>query len=132
MAKIVRYWAHDPVGNIENMLQSFDKEQLQKGEEAGIVFVAEHDDGTRSIVKAVDVVEPQTFSNDSGITLVLPSYVDERTSATVACFDALAEIVNPSVATASADETETQVDPIGAFMAALEKLRALNMGGEEK
>ena len=132
MAKIVRYWAHDPVGNIENMLQSFDKEQLQKGEEAGIVFVAEYDDGTRSIVKAADVVEPQTFSNDGGITLVLPSYVDERTSATVACFDALAVIVNPSVATASADETETQADPIGAFMAALEKLRALNIGGEEK
>lgn len=130
MAKIVRYWAHDPVGNIENMLQSFDKEQLQKGEEAGIVFVAENDDGTRSIVKAVDVVEPQTFSNDGGITLVLPSYVDERTSATVACFDALAEIVNPSVATSSADDAEAEVDPIKVFMAAIEKLRALKTGGD--
>ena len=131
MAKIVRYWEHDPVGNIESMVQSFDKEQLQKGEEAGIVFVAEYDDGTRSIAKAVDIVEPTTFSNEGGITLVLPSYVDERTSATVACFDALAEIVNPSVATASVDETKTQADPIGAFMAALEKLRALKTGGEE-
>ncbi|WP_415927455.1 hypothetical protein [Slackia piriformis] len=130
MAKIVRYWAHDPVGNIENMLQSFDKEQLQKGEEAGIVFVAEYDDGTRSIVKAVDVVEPQTFSNDEDITLVLPSYVDERTSATVACFDALAEIVNPSVATVSADDAEAEVDPIKVFMAAIEKLRALKTGGD--
>lgn len=130
MAKIVRYWAHDPVGNIENMLQSFDKEQLQKGEEAGIVFVAEYDDGTRSIVKAVDVVEPQTFSNDGGITLVLPSYVDERTSATVACFDALAEIVNPSVATSSADDAEAEVDPIKVFMAAIEKLRVLKTGGD--
>lgn len=130
MAKIVRYWAHDPVGNIENMLQSFDKEQLQKGEGAGIVFVAEYDDGTRSIVKAVDVVEPQTFSNDGGITLVLPSYVDERTSATVACFDALAEIVNPSVATASADDAEAEADPIKVFMAAIEKLRALKTGGD--
>lgn len=130
MAKIVRYWAHDPVGNIENMLQSFDKEQLQKGEEAGIVFVAEYDDGTRSIVKAVDVVEPQTFSNEGGITLVLPSYVDERTSATVACFDALAEIINPSVATASADDAEAGVDPIKVFMAAIEKLRALKTGGD--
>lgn len=130
MAKIVRYWAHDPVGNIENMLQSFDKEQLQKGEEAGIVFVAEYDDGTRSIVKAVDVVEPQTFSNDGGITLVLPSYVDERTSATVACFDALAEIVNPSVATSSADDAEAEVDPIKVFMAAIERLRALKTGGD--
>lgn len=130
MAKIVRYWAHDPVGNIENMLQSFDKEQLQKGEEAGIVFVAEYDDGTRSIVKAVDVVEPQTFSNDGDITLVLPSYVDERTSATVACFDALAEIVNPSVATSSADDAEAEVDPIKVFMAAIEKLRALKTGGD--
>lgn len=130
MAKIVRYWVHDPVGNIENMLQSFDKEQLQKGEEAGIVFVAEYDDGTRSIVKAVDVVEPQTFSNDEDITLVLPSYVDERTSATVACFDALAEIVNPSVATVSADDAEAEVDPIKVFMAAIEKLRALKTGGD--
>ena len=130
MAKIVRYWAHDPVGNIENMLQSFDKEQLQKGEESGIVFVAEYDDGTRSIVKAVDVVEPQTFSNDGGITLVLPSYVDERTSATVACFDALEEIVNPSVATSSADDAEAEVDPIKVFMAAIEKLRALKTGGD--
>ena len=130
MAKIVRYWAHDPVGNIENMLQSFDKEQLQKGEEAGIVFVAEYDDGTRSIVKAVDVVEPQTFSNDGGITLVLPSYVDERTSATVACFDALAEIVNPSVATASADDAEAEADPIKVFRAAIENLRALKTGGD--
>jgi hypothetical protein len=130
MAKIDRYWAHDPVGNIENMLQSFDKEQLQKEEDAGIVFVAEYDDGTRSIVKAVDVVEPQTFSNDGGITLVLPSYVDERTSATVACFDALAEIVNPSVATSSADDAEAEVDPIKVFMAAIEKLRALKTGGD--
>ena len=60
-----------------------------------------------------------------------PTYVDDRTDATVACFDALAAIVDPSVAAASeGGSAEAKADPVKEFMAALEKLRALKAGGD--
>lgn len=129
MAQITHYMAHDPVGNSESYLTEFDNEIISRAEASGIVFIAVYDDGTREVVSGKDVTKPQ--SDDEPVTLVTPIYVDDRTDATVACFDALAAIVDPSVAVAAEDDsTEVKADPVKAFMAALEKLRALKAGGD--
>lgn len=129
MAQITHYMAHDPVGNSESYLTEFDSELISRAEESGIVFIAVYDDGTREVVSGKDVAKPQ--SADEPVTLVTPTYVDDRTDATVACFDALAAIVDPSVAAAAeGGSAEVQADPVKAFMAALEKLRALKACGD--
>ena len=129
MAQITHYLAHDPVGNTESYLTEFDSEIITRAAASGIVFIAVYDDGTREIVDGKDVIKPQL--DDEPFTLVTPVYVDERTDATVACFDALAAIVDPSVAAAAeGGSAEVQADPVKAFMAALEKLRALKAGGD--
>lgn len=129
MAQIIHYMAHDPVGNSESYLTEFDSELISRAEASGIVFIAVYDDGTREVVSGKDVTKPQ--SADEAVTLVTPAYVDDRTDATVACFDALAAIVDPSVAAAAeGGSAEVQADPVKAFMAALEKLRALKAGGD--
>lgn len=133
MTRIIQYVIHDPIANVEEILQNFDKEWLQKAEEGGLIFVAVHSDGARSIVKACDIEEPLTFANQGGVELVLPAYVDERTEATVACFDALASIVDPQpVAISDGNAEHPSIDPLAAFMAAVEKLRALERKGEER
>lgn len=129
MAQITHYLAHDPVGNTESYLMEFDSEIITRAAASGIVFIAVYDDGTREIVDGKDVIKPQL--DDEPFTLVTPVYVDDRTDATVACFDALAAIVDPSVAAAAEGGcSEVQADPVKAFMAALEKLRALKAGGD--
>nr|DAX08703.1 MAG TPA: hypothetical protein [Bacteriophage sp.] len=129
MAQITHYLAHDPVGNTESYLTEFDSEIITRAAASGIVFIAVYDDGTREIVDGKDVIKPQL--DDEPFTLVTPVYVDDRTDATVACFDALAAIVDPSVAAAAeGGSAEVQADPVKAFMAALEKLRALKAGGD--
>lgn len=128
MANITHYMAHDPIGNSESYLTEFDSELIARAAASGIIFIAVYDDGTRKVVDSSEVTPPQAAAEP--FTLVTPVYVDERTTATVACFDALAQIVNPGVATTSADDAETEADPIKAFMAALEKLRALEAGGD--
>lgn len=129
MAQITHYMAHDPVGNSESYLTEFDSELISRAEASGIVFIAVYDDGTRKVVSGEDVTKPQ--SADEPVMLVTPTYVDDRTDATVACFDALAVIVDPSVAAAAeGGSAEVQADPVKAFMAALEKLRALKAGGD--
>lgn len=129
MAQITHYMVHDPVGNTESYLTEFDAEFIARAAAANIIFIAVYDDGTREVVDSKDVVKPK--SADEPFTLVTPVYVDDRTDATVACFDALAAIVDPSVAVAAEDcDTEAQADPVQAFMAALEKLRALKSGGD--
>lgn len=129
MAQITHYMAHDPVGNSESYLTEFDSELISRAEASGIVFIAVYNDGTREVVSGKDVTKPQ--SADKPVTLVTPTYVDDRTDATVACFDALAAIVDPSVAAAAeGGSAEVQADPVKAFMAALEKLRALKAGGD--
>ena len=129
MAQITHYLAHDPVGNTESYLTEFDSEIITRAAASGIVFIAVYDDGTREIVDGKDVIKPQL--DDEPFTLVTPVYVDDRIDATVACFDALAASVDPSVAAASeGGSAEVQADPVEAFMAALEKLRALKAGGD--
>lgn len=123
MAYIVDYMAHDPVGNVEGQLTCYDAESLAEAEKNGIVFIAVMSDGTREVVKASEVSEPSSQGQD--FVFVQPTYVDERTEATVEVFDALAAIVAPEVAAVSEDGTAMQTaDPVEAFMAALAKLKA--------
>lgn len=125
---IVAYLAHDPIGNVEGYISDFDPAVLKQAQDSGMVIIAEYSDGKRAIVDAADVKEPQPYIN--GIKIVAPSYVDKRTAATVACFDALAAIVDPQPVTADeTGEEVAQVDPVEAFRAALDALKAL---GAEK
>lgn len=124
MAHIVDYMAHDPVGNVEGQLTCYDPEALAEAESNGIVFIAVMSDGSRKVVKASEVSEPSPQGEE--FVFVQPAYVDERTEATVAVFDALAAIVAPETATLSDSGAATQAaDPVEAFMAALAKLKAL-------
>lgn len=127
MAKITHYMAHDPIGNVESYLTEFDSELIARAAAAGIIFIAVYDDGTREVVDAGEVEEPQ--QERQAYEIVTTSYVDRRTAATVACFDALSAIVDPQPATA--DETGEEadavdpVDPVEAFRVALAELKAL-------
>lgn len=127
MAYIVDYMAHDPIGNVEGQLTCYDAEALAEAEKNGIVFIAVMSDGTRKVVKASEVSEPSSHGQD--FVFVQPTYVDKRTAATVAVFDALSAIVDPQPATAdeTGDEAEAvdPVDPVEAFRAALAALKAL-------
>lgn len=129
---VVAYLAHDPIGNVEGYVTDYSPEVLAAGEAAGIIFIAEYNDGSREVAKATDIVEPSPAVN--GIKVVAPGYVDKRTDATIAVFDALAAIVDPEVAALSADGAPAeQADPAAAFAAALAKLKALAAegGGDE-
>lgn len=127
MAYIVDYMAHDPVGNVEGQLTCYDAEALAEAEKNGMLFIAVMNDGTREVVKASEVSEPSSQGQD--FVFVQPTYVDKRTAATVACFEALSAIVDPQPA--AADETGEEadavdpVDPVEAFRVALAELKAL-------
>lgn len=127
MAYIVDYMAHDPVGNVEGQLTCYDAEALAEAEKNGMLFIAVMNDGTRKVVKASEVSEPSSQGQD--FVFVQPTYVDKRTAATVACFEALSAIVDPQPA--AADETGEEadavdpVDPVEAFRVALAALKAL-------
>lgn len=127
MAKITHYMAHDPIGNVESYLTEFDSELIARAAAAGIIFIAVYDDGTREVVDAGEVEEPQ--QERQAYEIVTTSYVDRRTAATVACFEALSAIVDPQPATAdeTGDEADAvdPVDPVEAFRAALAALKAL-------
>jgi hypothetical protein len=124
MAYIVDYMAHDPVGNVEGQLTCYDAEALAEAEKNGMVFIAVMSDGTRKVVKASEVSEPSSQGQD--FVFVQPTYVDKRTAATVACFEALSAIVDPQPATADETGEEAEsVDPVEAFRAALAALKAL-------
>ena len=92
---ILYYLAHDPISNSEAMLTEYDAELIKRADESGIVFIAVDDQGTRSIVPASDVREPE--NRDEHFTFVQPLYVDDRFKAVVDVFDALAASV-PAVA----------------------------------
>lgn len=132
MPRIACYMAHDPARNMEQQLDSFDEETISQLEANGIIFVAVYEDGTRQVVQASEVTEPEPQMN--GVTLCTPKYVDNRTAATVAVFDALTAIVDPESAVATADETGEEAamaaDPVETFKAALAALKALGPKGE--
>lgn len=132
MAQIIGYMAHDAVSNMEQALDDYSAETIERLAAGGIIFVAVYDDGSREVVGPSEVVEPKPQMN--GVTLCTPKYVDDRTAATVAVFDALAAIVDPDSAAATAEETgeatAAQADPVEAFKAALAALKALG-GGDD-
>lgn len=125
---VVAYLAHDPVGNVEGYVTDYSPDVLAAGEAAGIIFIAEYNDGSREVTKAADVSEPAPAVN--GIKVVAPGYVDKRIDATIAVFDALAAIMSSETATLSADGLPAeQADPGVAFASALAKLKALAAEG---
>lgn len=130
MSHIVDYLIHDPVGNVEGQLSDYDSVRLAEAEKNGMVFIAVMDDGERRLVKAADVSEPK--QQNQYFTVAKPEYVDERTKATVAVFDALADIVNPQTAAADENGNDEQpvADPIAAFEDALNKLKSLQNGDQ--
>lgn len=130
MSQIVDYLIHDPVGNVEGQLGDYDPVRLEEAEKNGMVFIAVMDDGERRLVKAADVSEPK--QQNQYFTVAKPEYVDERTRATVAVFDAVAAIIDPQPATADeSGEAAGQADPVETFKSALAALRALEGEGEE-
>lgn len=124
---VVAYICHDPIGNTEWYVSDFDKSKLREAEAAGCLIIEEFSDGSRKVTTADEVDEPPATLVD-GIKLVAPKYVDDRTNATVAVFDALAAIIDPESAVATADETGEAAevaDPLQAFKDALDALKAL-------
>lgn len=130
MSHIVDYLIHDPLGNVEGQLSDYDPVRLAEAEKNGMIFIAVMDDGERRLVKAADVSEPK--QQNRYFTVAKPEYVDERTKATVAVFDALADIVNPQTAAADENGSDEQpvADPIAAFEDALNKLKSLQNGDQ--
>ncbi len=130
---VVAYIIHDAISNTECYVSDFDKEKLREAEEQNLLIIEEYSDGERRLTTADDVSEPPAAMVD-GIKLVAPKYVDDRTAATVAVFDALAAIVDPESAVATAeetgDETAAQADPVEAFKAALAALKTLEGGND--
>lgn len=121
---VVGYAVHDIIANNEQCLTEYDPDVLRRAEDAGLIFVAQYDDGSREVVKAADVRKPDPTVN--GIPLATAGYVDKRTAATVACFDALSAIVDQQPATADETGEGTEaVDPVEAFRSALAALKAL-------
>lgn len=124
MSHIVDYLIHDPLGNVESQLGNYDPVRLEEAEKNGMIFIAVMDDGERKLVKAADVSEPK--QQNQYFTVAKPEYVDERTRATVAVFDAVAAIIDPQPATADeTGEEVAQADPVAAFRAALDALKEL-------
>lgn len=125
---VVAYIIHDAISNVEWYVSDFDKEKLREAEEQNLLIIEEYSDGERKLTTADEVSEPPAAMVD-GIKLVAPKYVDDRTTATIAVFDALAAIVDPESAVATTEETgeETavQADPVETFKSALETLRSL-------
>lgn len=120
----VAYMIHDPVGNCEGVLTEFDPEILARAAADGMVFIGITEDGERHVVQHDDVVSPASRTHE--VVIAKQSYVDDRTAATVAVFDAVSQILNPEPTGAAEDGTGSrQIDPIEAFEAALEKLREL-------
>lgn len=124
---VVAHILHDAKANIEGYITDYDAEAIQQAEDEGLLILAEYSDGSREIVKARDVREPEPMLN--GIELVKPSYVDERTEAVIAVFDALAsEYLAPQVAMMSLEEAA----PAAGFFAALERLKEVANGDVER
>lgn len=123
MATILYYLAHDPISNSEAVLTEYDAELIKRADESGIVFIAVDDQGTRSIVPASDVREPE--NRDKHFTFVQPLYVDDRFKAVVDVFDALAASVPAVASNADVQPVSSKERSAMSFSEALEALRKL-------
>ena len=115
MTTITTIWAHDPIGNNEAQITNYDTTLLEQAEQQGIIFIAEHDDGTRTRIAAKDITEPTPETGS--YVFVAPTYVDTRMQAAGDVFDAIATIINTNPNVLAADETTddetTTVNPDG-------------------
>lgn len=116
MGRIVRYVAHDPIGNCEGYVTEFDPEILKRASDGGIIFIAIDDEGNRSVVGVDEVKEP--VNDDKPFIVVQPVYVDDRVKAVVDVFDALA-------ASAEVQPVSSKARSAMSFAQALEALRKL-------
>lgn len=122
---IEAYLLHDPIGNTEGVIAEYDPDKLMQAEANGAIFIAVHGDGRREVVKAASIHEPEPRMN--GVTLTKPEYVDARTQATVAVFDALAQqMAGGAMLTADGSGAESP------FEKALAALRALAYPNSDK
>lgn len=100
----------------------------------GLVIIAEYNDGSREVVPAIEVKQPNPEVN--GVEVVLPPYVDVRMSAVVEVFDALEAIMfpeaEPATETGAAPmrKAARKITPEDAFKAALAALKEVTQGGE--
>lgn len=128
---IVAYILHDAAANVEGYITDYSPESLKGAEEMGLVILAEYNDGTREVVKAADVKQPDPTLN--GVTVVLPPYVDVRMQAVVDVFDALQSIMFPDAMALAADGAEPQAatrDPVEVFREKMAALREFTKSGE--
>lgn len=126
MSRVLYHMAHDPVGNSEAILTEYDAELIARASENGIIFVAVDEDGGRTVVQPEDVTEP--VLDDQPITLVQPSYVDDRIASVIDVFDALAsEYIEPQASLMSVEAGEAQKQR--GFFAALAALKELAASG---
>lgn len=123
METILYYLAHDPISNSEAVLTEYDAELIKRADESGIVFIAVDDQGTRSIVPASDVREPE--NRDEHFTFVQPLYVDDRFKAVIDVFDALAASVPAVASNADVQPVSSKARSAMSFSEALEALRKL-------
>lgn len=130
MGRIVRYVAHDPIGNCEGYVTEFEPEILKRASDSGIIFIAIDDEGNRSIVNVDEVKEPT--NDDKPFIVVQPIYVDDRVKAVVAVFDALAASVPAVAASADVQPVSSKARNAVSFAEALEALRALAYGTSEE
>lgn len=131
MTRRVRaYLVHDAINNMEGYITDYSTEALQAAQESGLIIIAEYNDGSRDRVNAADVVEPQPEVN--GVTLVQPSYVDDRMEAAADVFDALQALLLPEAAALAYDAyaASSARDPAEAFKEALARFKALSLGGD--
>lgn len=120
---ITHYMAHDPVSNTEAVLAEFNRELIDRAAAGGIVFIAVDADGSRSVVPADQVREPQGL--DETLRIVQPAYVDDRMKAVVDVFDALAAAAPASRRKRSVRSADAEKP---SFAEALEALRRLAYG----
>lgn len=129
---VVAHILHDAAANVEGYVTDYDAEALRQAEDAGMIVIAEYSDGSREVVKAADVREPEPMLN--GIELVKPQYVDERMVAVVDVFEALAgELASPQPVAAMSLSADVKSDAAvnvlpGSFQQALERLKVIVNG----
>ena len=108
MSTITTIWAHDPIGNNEAQITNYDTTMLEQAEQQGIIFIAEHSDGTRTRIAAKDITEPTPETGN--YVFVAPVYVDTRMQAAANVFDAIATTLTNND---TPDDETTTINPDG-------------------
>lgn len=85
--RIVRYMLHDPVQNVEGVIQDYDVPALEEAERGGCLVIAVGEDGQRSVVPASTVRAPEPMVE--GVRIATAEYVDARARAVLSCLEAL-------------------------------------------